>query len=134
MAALILQFSYSTFFHSRNPPLALAAPPNPLIHSRLTSSNASSNRAAVAALLLGRIHLCCRPAYSSNSIKSRRVPSSSSASSHSSDWCARSPRISRPISDSRAPPLPLFRKPPNCTSSDFLRIPTFAPSMPRGSP
>merc|ERR1712157_471335 len=58
----------------------------------------------------------------------------SSESFHSSDWSEKLPRISKPISDSRALLSWLFKKPLKLTWSASSKTPTCAPSTPRGSP
>ncbi|PAA79413.1 hypothetical protein BOX15_Mlig013013g1, partial [Macrostomum lignano] len=64
----------------------------------------------------------------------RRAPSCSSASCHSSGWCARSPRTSRPTCAFSRPPLVPCRRPARPTWSACSRTRTCAPSTPSGSP
>ena len=64
------------------------------------------------------------------SVGTRRAPSFSSESCHSSALCVKSLRTSRLISDSRAPPWWHCRRLARLTSSDYLRTPTCALSTP----
>merc|ERR1712024_89111 len=74
------------------------------------------------------------PSLSERSDDTKNPLNCSSESFHSSDWSEKLPRISKPISDSRALPSWLFKKPPKLTWSASLKTPTCAPSTPRGSP
>merc|ERR1711931_975 len=74
------------------------------------------------------------PSLSEKSDDTKNPLNCSSESFHSSDWSEKLPRISKPISDSRALPSWLFKKPPKLTWSASSKTPTCAPSTPRESP
>ena len=74
------------------------------------------------------------PSLSVRSVATRSRPSSSSASCLSSALSVRSLRISSPTSASSHLPSELSRSLLRLTSSLFSRTPTFAPSMPSVSP